>query len=498
MKYFPIIGLEIHCELKTRTKMFCACLNDPNQTIPNKNICPLCTGQPGSLPVPNKKAIEYTIKAGLALNCQISSESKFDRKNYYYPDLPKGYQISQFDKPFCFNGFLKVGLRKIRIKRIHLEEDTAKLLHYESGGVGSSFSLIDFNRSGVPLLELVTEADIVSGWEASEMAKWLQVLFKKYLQISDADMEKGQMRVEANISLSTQKDPKNLPNYKVEIKNLNSFKAVREAIDFEIKRQQTLLSKGKAVKQETRGWDEDKKETFPQRFKEQAEDYRYFPEPDIPPIIIKTGDVKADKPQNFIDLEKIKKSLPQLPWQRKDFFISEYNLSEKEADFFVFEKELGDYFEAVIANLQTFNKNKEVIKLAANYIISRLQSLILNESEIRNSLERVNPKNFAKLVDLIYQGKISSTIAQTVLQEMLNTGADPDSIIESKSLSQISDSSLLESVISEVVNENQKAVADFKAGKKEILMFLVGQVMKKTSGKANPKIAQELLLKKLS
>ncbi len=493
LKFYPIIGLEIHCELKTQTKMFCACLNEPDCLTPNKNICPLCSGQPGSLPVPNKKAIIYTIKTGLALNCEIATISKFDRKNYYYPDLPKGYQISQYDKPLCQNGYLNIGsnpTRKIRIKRIHIEEDTGKLLH----SLKENISLIDYNRSGVPLMELVTEPDFSSGEEASEFAKTLQVLFKKYLKISDADMEKGHLRVEANISLSN--NPKEIPDYKVEIKNLNSFKALRDAIDFEINRQASLLKNNEAILQETRGWDQEKRETFPQRFKEEAQDYRYFPEPDIPPIKITHNQSAIKDDENQIYLDEIIQSLPELPWERKNRFQKEYNLSEKDAEFFVFEKEMGDYFEEVVSELKSLNKNKESIKLAANYIISRLQKLI-SESFVSIEHLKITPENFAKLIHLISQNKISSTGAQILLEEMFKTGANPNYIIESRGLKQISDENFLEQIVKEVINENPKAVADFKGGKKEILMFLVGQVMKKTSGKANPQIAKTLFEKQL-
>ncbi len=492
-KFYPIIGLEIHCELKTQTKMFCACLNEPDCLTPNKNICPLCAGQPGSLPVPNKKAIIYTIKAGLAFNCEIATISKFDRKNYYYPDLPKGYQISQYDKPLCQNGYLNIGsnpTKKIRIKRIHIEEDTGKLLHL----IKENISLIDYNRSGVPLMELVTEPDFSSGEEASEFAKTLQVLFKKYLKISDADMEKGHLRVEANISLSS--NPKEIPDYKVEIKNLNSFKALRDAIDFEINRQASLLKNNEAILQETRGWDQEKRETFPQRFKEEAQDYRYFPEPDIPPIKIIHNQSAIKDDENQIYLDEIIQSLPELPWQRKNRFQKEYNLSERDAEFFVFEKEIGDYFEEVVSELKSLNKNKESIKLAANYIISRLQKLI-SESFISIEYLKITPENFAKLIHLISQNKISSSGAQVVLEEMFKTGANPNYIIESRGLKQISDENFLEQIVKEVIDENSKAVADFKKGKKEILMFLVGQVMKKTSGKANPQIAKTLFQKQL-
>jgi len=353
-EYFPTIGLEIHAELKTKTKMFCSCLNDPEEKRPNINICPICLGHPGTLPVINEEAVKKVIKVGLALNCEISKHSFFERKNYFYPDLPKGYQISQYQVPLCKNGFLEIDGRKIRIRRVHLEEDTGRLLHQKN------YSLVDFNRAGVPLMELVTEPDIKSAKEARKFAQELQLILK-YLGVSDADMEKGQMRTEANVSLSKKE---NELGTKVEIKNLNSFKAVEEAIEYEIARQTEILKNKKKVIQETRGWDDVKKQTFSQREKEEAKDYRYFPEPDLPPLEI-TPEMIAS----------IRAEIPELPQQRRERFKKEYQLDEKSIEIFVQQKELGEFFEKVISELPPNLNQKDLlamIKLSANYIISDL------------------------------------------------------------------------------------------------------------------------------
>jgi len=338
----PIIGLEIHVELKTKRKMFCDCKNESEEKLPNINICPICLGHPGTLPSPNKKAIEMVLKVGKALNCQFNEISKFDRKNYFYPDLPKGYQISQYDLPFCFNGFLKIGERKIRIRRIHLEEDTARSIHFKDK------SLIDFNRAGIPLMELVTEPDIRSAKEAKKFCQELQLILR-YLEVSEANMEKGQMRCEVNISLKNQKSNLKSQKYKVEIKNLNSFRAVEEAIEYEIKRQTELIKKGKRLVQETRGWDPEKKQTFSQRFKEEESDYRYFPEPDLPLIDLKK-----------FDLEKIFLEIPELPEEKRERFKKEYpDLKSEEIEVLIEEKQGADFFEETVSEAKHLLKGKE-------------------------------------------------------------------------------------------------------------------------------------------
>jgi aspartyl-tRNA(Asn)/glutamyl-tRNA(Gln) amidotransferase subunit B len=474
MKLIPIIGLEIHVELKTKSKMFCSCKNDPDERHPNLNVCPICMGHPGTLPVINEEAVKKVIKTGLALNCQISNFSFFERKNYFYPDLPKGYQISQYSTPLCKNGFLEIEGRKIRIRRVHLEEDTARLIHEKN------YSLVDFNRAGIPLMELVTEPDIRSAKEARKFAEELHLILR-YLDVSEADMEKGQMRIEANISLT--KDERKLGT-KVEIKNLNSFRAVERAIDFEIKRQEKVLSQGKKVIQETRGWDPVAEITLVQRKKEEAHDYRYFPEPDLPPLEIT---------QEMI--EKIRAEIPELPQQKRERFKREYGLDEKAIEIFVKDKGFGEYFEKVVSEFEP-NLSRErlskLIKLATNYLITDLQGLLKGASVTGEDF-LITPENFAQFIILIEEGKISSKIAKIILEEMFKTGADPSHVIEEKGLILITDEAEIEKIVRQVISENQKAVSDFEKGKETALQFLIGKIMAKTKGKANPKIAKDVL-----
>jgi aspartyl-tRNA(Asn)/glutamyl-tRNA(Gln) amidotransferase subunit B len=487
MKYRPVIGLEIHVELKTKTKMFCNCLNDPGETRPNLNICPVCLGHPGTLPVINQEAVKKTIKTGLALNCKIPLFSKFDRKNYFYPDLPKGYQISQKYIPLCKKGFLKVNKRKIKIKEIHLEEDTGRLIHPE----GEDYSLVDFNRAGVPLMELVTEPDLDSAKEARSFAEELRLILR-YLEVSDADMEKGQMRVEVNISLSPLQrgeDSNRGLGTKVEIKNLNSFKAVEGAIDYEIKRQEKALRAGKKITQETRGWDNVKNRTISQREKEYAQDYRYFPEPDLPQIKWRTKE----------DIKEIKAELPELPRKKRERFKKEYKLSNKEIEVLVQNKELGEYFEKIISELPPKLPREKLLKLTrltSNYLITDLQGL-LKGKRVSDKDFLITPENFAEFVVLIHEGEISSKIAKTLLPEMLKTGTDPSHIIEEKGLVQISDEFVITDTASEVISENPKAVSDYKKGKKESLEFLIGQMMAKEKGRIDPKTARKEIKKRL-
>jgi len=507
MEHQPILGLEIHAELRTKSKMFCNCRNNPNARIPNSETCPICMGHPGTLPVINKEAVRKTIKTGLALNCNIPEDSKFDRKNYFYPDLPKGYQISQYDKPFCKQGYLKIDDKKIRITRVHLEEDTGRLIHpvrdsrssektqnknISNGVHEKGSSLVDFNRAGIPLMELVTEPDLNSAKEARKFAEELRLILR-YLRVSDADMEKGQMRVEVNISLSKDKNM----GTKVEIKNLNSFKIVEKAIDYEIERQTEVLDKGKKVVQETRGWDETKGITVSQREKEEAHDYRYFPEPDLPTLHL-------DK--KFI--QEIKAEIPELPQKRRGRLAQEYNLGEKAIEIFTFYKDLGEYFEKVMSELRNWIKETEMkrevkkdeflklTKLATNYIITDLQGLLKGASVVGEDF-LITPENFAEFVTLIYKGRISSKIAKTVLEEMFKTGADPSHIIEEKGLTQVTDTGEIEKIIKEVISKNPKAIEDYKKGKENALQFLVGQVMAATRGRAKPDSVQKLLKKLL-
>jgi len=477
MEYKPTIGLEIHAELKTNSKMFCGCKNDPDEKRPNFNVCPICTAQPGTLPVANEEAIKKVIKTGLALNCSVSENSKFDRKNYFYPDLPKGYQISQYDQPLCTGGFLEIEGHKIRITRIHLEEDTGSLVHPD----GTDYSLVNLNRAGVPLMELVTEPDITSGKEAREFAQELQIILK-YLGVSDADMEKGQMRVEVNISISKGKTL----GTKVEIKNLNSFKVVEKAVDFEIRRQEEVLNSGEKIIQETRGWHDKKEITFSQREKEEAHDYRYFPEPDLPPMNF-----------NSIFIEDIQKTMPELPEQKRERFKKEYGLDEASVEFFVANKDLSGYFEEVVSEFEEWTEeqdnHKKASKLVANYLISDIQGLLGGKEFVEKEF-KITPENFAEFVKMIFKGEISSKVAKMVLLDMFNNGSDPSQFIEDNNLKQMSDDTELEKIIKEIIEKYPKPVEDFKAGKQNALQFLTGQVMAKTRGTANPEKVRELLI----
>jgi len=487
MKYIPVIGMEVHAELKTKSKMFCDSKNGlGEEKEPNIHICPVCTGQPGTLPYPNKQAIDFVQLAGLALNCELNLRSKFDRKNYFYPDLPKGYQISQYDQPFCGMGYLEVAGKKIGITRIHLEEDTGKLIH----PAGTNYTLVDFNRAGVPLMELVTEPDIESGEEARLFCQKLRQIFR-YLQISDADMEKGNMRCEVNISLYKEGKEK-LSGTKVEVKNINSFKFVEKAINYEIERQTELLEKGEKIVQETRGWDSNRNATVSQRKKESAHDYRYFPEPDIPPF---------EFTAQYI--EELREKLPELPDSKSKRFKEEFNLPEKDVEILTSERDLADYFEEVISDLEEkinsheFNLPKDkIIKLSANYIITELQKhLVKNNETIRDI--KITPENYAEFIGFIASGKINSSAAQTVLQEMYRNGSDPSQVIEEKNLMQMEDDGELEKMIEDVLKANEKSVEDYKSGKQNAFQFLIGQVMAATKGKANPKTAMDMLRKKL-
>jgi len=490
MEFQPTIGLEIHAHLKTKSKMFCSSPNNPDEKLPNVNVCPVCMGHPGVLPVINEAAVQKTIKAGLALNCQIAKFSKFDRKNYFYPDLPKGYQISQYDLPFCQKGHLKISGKKIRITRMHLEEDAGKLVHDEETGV----TLVDFNRAGVPLIELVTEPGITSGKEARAFAEELRLIFR-YLGASDADMEKGQMRVEVNISLQNPETSEQLGT-KVEIKNLNSFKVVEQAIDYEIERQKVLLEEGQPVVQETRGWDEVKQRTVPQRTKEEAQDYRYFPEPDLPPM-------------TFTDeqIARWRAELPELPALRRLRFAQEYGLPESDIEVLIQNKDLGHYYEKASSEFLAWleaedrqphskEEKEKFYKLAANYLLTDLNALVQAAMLPIKELQ-ITPENFAEFITMIYEGKITSKSAKEILKEMFQTGKDPSNIVDEKGLSQVSDEKEIEKAVDKVIEENLKPVGDYKKGKQEALQFLVGKVMAATKGKANPGVARKVLTKKL-
>ncbi len=477
--YNPVIGIEIHVQLKTKSKMFCSCVNNPEVREPNIYVCPVCLGHPGTLPVTNEKAVMQVLKTGRALNCEIRDVSRFDRKNYFYPDLPKGYQISQDRRPLCFHGRLDIGGKNIRINRIHLEEDTGRLVHDEKKG----YSLVDFNRAGVPLMELVTEADIRSAEEARKFAEELRLIFR-YIDVSDANMDQGQMRVEVNISLSHMEGRK---GRRVEIKNLNSFRAVYYATQYEIVRQKKIIERGEKVLQETRGWDENKGRTFSQREKEEAYDYRYFPEPDLPPLYL--NEEPFNKEEVVLEVE--------LPREKRKRFLEEYGIEyPQELENFIENRELGNYFEEVVMKaLDILEKKgkktkKEIAGTAKSYLLTELLGILSGRS-IREAF--IPAEYFAEFVILIYKNEISSKIAKTVLKEMVTTNKTPAEIIKEKDLSQISDEDEIKRVVLDVLKENEEAVRDYKEGKKEALQFLVGKVMAKTKGRAAPEEVNRFL-----
>lgn len=493
-KYQPVIGMEVHVQAKTRSKMFCRCTNDPFCKKPNVHTCPTCMGLPGALPVPNEQAILAVMELGAALNCQIADYSCFDRKSYFYPDLPKGYQISQYDSPFCLNGHLHINGKKIRINRVHLEEDAGKNFHPK----GTDFTLVDLNRAGVPLMELVTEPDIENAEEARKFCQELQLVLR-YLGIADADMEKGQMRCEANISLVSikAKGAKKLAGTKVEVKNLNSFKAVERSIDYEIKRQQRILERGEKVAGETRGWSEGKQATVSQRSKEEASEYRYFPEPDIPPIF-------TDKKL----VEKLINELPELPEEFRLRVKKEYGLNAETIEVLVFNKELGNYFEDAASELRSWWEDTHVgtmrrpvptgtYQLLANYIVTEIKKCWVSGKNAAGKF-KCTPENLAELIVMLRENKINSSAAQTILARMLKKGGDPSQIAEEKDLVQISDTGALAETIDKVLKKNPGPLEDLKAGKDKTLQFLIGQVMKETRGKANPQVVAEIIKKKVS
>ena len=469
-----IIGIEVHAQLKTKTKLFCGCSTKFGQT-PNRNTCPICLGLPGVLPVINKKAVEFVIKTGIVLNCEIANFSIFARKNYYYPDLPKNYQISQYENPLCKNGECEIKnnnlKKKIRIKRVHLEEDAAKLIH-----ILGSKSAIDYNRTGIPLMEIVTEPDINSPDEAYEyLVKLRDILV--YLDTCDGNMEEGSFRCEPNISLRKKGDIE--LGVKTELKNLNSFKAVRLGLEYEIKRQTEILKIGERVMQETRRWDDEKEITYPMRSKEEAHDYRYFPEPDLVPIII-------DKEW----VCEIKNTLPELPDEKRERFIRDFNLPEYDAQVLTSSKYLADYFEKICKIYPSH-------KIVSNWIMSELLKL-LNLEKLDILECKITTDNFSNMLKMIDKGIISGKIAKTVFEEMFYTGKEPELIVKEKELLQITDEDELLKTIDEVLKENKKVVDEYKSVKERAFGFLVGQVMKKTSGLANPQIVNKFLKDKLS
>ncbi len=473
MNYIPTIGLEIHAELNTNTKMFCDCLNNDKEIEPNKNVCPVCMGHPGALPKPNKQAIESVIKTGFALNCGINKHSKFDRKNYFYPDLPKAFQISQYDLPLCKKGKIELKSGKmVEITRIHLEEDTARLIHPNSN---EKYTLVDFNRSGVPLMELVTEPCFSSAEDVVEFAKEFQLILKS-VGVSDADMERGHLRLEANISISSKedKDKGNLGT-KVEVKNLNSFNSIFGAIQYEIKRQEKALEKKEEIIQETRGWDEDKQKTISQRTKESAHDYRYFPEPDIPPIKL-TDEY----------LNNVKSRVGELPSEKRNRLSTEYNLSENETELFIENIDYSNFFEKSVSELGSLIDAPD-INLIYNYLTSDIRGI---EKEFGICLDdsKITPHMLAHAVYLIQENKISSRAAKDSIKEAFLNGIDPEKFITENNLFSVSDEGELEKIIQEVIDENNKVWHDYEEGKDSAVQFLIGQVMSKTKGKADPSI----------
>ena len=522
-EYGVTIGMEVHAELRTKTKMFCSCKNDPDEKHPNINICPVCVGHPGTLPVANGQAIKHVQRVGLAIKGELQKNSQFDRKNYFYPDIPKGYQISQYQHPLVLWG----SLNGIKITRVHLEEDTARSIH-ESRNMKPkaerNFSLVDFNRAGVPLMELVTEPDITSAKQAKDFVEELQLLLQ-HLGASEANMEKGEMRCEANISVYL--GAEHLSGTKVEVKNLNSFRAVEKAIEYEIKRQINLLEKGEKVRQETRGWDENKQVTFSQRSKESAHDYRYFSEPDLPPMEF-----------NEAYFDELQKTIPELPAQKRVRLADEYKLEPIAVDILIRDRALASFWEKMATELmelvislptaqvlqdlaQTDGASRAIpqqrdmrvlakpgaeanesaskefliaLKLAANYFTSDLLGLI-KEKQIPAGELLVEPKNFAELIKMIMKKEITSRVAKDVLRHMVEEGGDPSNWVEKLGLVQMSDTGALEETARKVISQNESAVSDYKKGKEQALKFLIGQMMKETKGVANPEATREVLTK---
>ena len=483
-----IIGLEVHAQLQTRSKMFCCCSTDYASAPPNTHVCPVCLGMPGVLPVINQQAIEYTAMTALALHCSITEFTRFDRKSYPYPDLMKGYQISQYDSPIGLKGWLNIEVddevKKIGITRVHLEEDVAKLTH-RTGSDGETYSLVDVNRSGVPLMEIVGEPDLRSPEEARQYLIKLRSILR-YLGVSTANMEEGSFRCDANISLLPEGESKFTA--KVEVKNMNSFRAVYHALEYEAQRQRRVFMDGGELFQETRGWDDETGKTVTQRGKEYADDYRYFPEPDLPPLLLSREWV-----------EEIKARLPELPEAKRDRFMEEYGLPLYDATLLTNTKEMADYFENCMKTAETSNlPAAERAKLFSNWILGEFSRIMNAENiDVPDLAKRISNERLGGLLVLESQGVINTATAKSVFAEMYNTGKSAKAIIEEKGLNQITDSSEIEEAVSQALAANPQAIADFKKGKETALKFLVGQVMRATRGRANPQLANELLEKKL-
>lgn len=490
--YEIVIGLEVHAELLTESKLFCGC-STRFGAEPNTHVCPVCLGLPGVLPVLNEKAIAYAAKAALALSCAVAEKSKFDRKNYFYPDLPKAYQISQYDLPLALRGHLDVAVdgrvRRIGITRLHLEEEAGKSVHSGETIIGSEYSLEDYNRTGIPLIEIVSEPDIRTPEEARVYLESLKSILR-YAEVSDCKMEEGSLRCDANISLR----PRGQKEFgtKTEIKNMNSFRAVQKALEYEADRQTEVLDEGGRIVQETRTWDEGRGITVTMRSKEEAQDYRYFPEPDLPPLVLTRDWV-----------ENIRATLPELPASRRRRFIEEYGLPEYDAGLITESKAMAEFFEtaargyAQVDGKEPKADSKADPKAVANWVMGEFTRLLkANNLDVEQS--PISPAHLAGMLRLMDEGVISGKIAKTVFEDMFATGKDAKAIVQEKGLIQITDTSAIEAVVAEVIAANPKSVEDFRAGKEKAIGFLVGQVMKETRGKANPGLVNELLRKKLS
>jgi len=474
--YEAIIGLEVHAEMQTKSKMFCGCpVVDNTIAEPNVAVCPVCAGMPGMLPVVNQRAVEYGIKVALALGCEINPRSIFARKNYFYPDLPKGYQISQYEEPLARNGTLAIrtsqGVRTIRVRRVHLEEDTGKLTHVDGA------SLIDLNRAGVPLLEIVSEPDIRSAEEAHAYGEALRSILR-YLGVNSGNMQKGVIRFEANVSVRPVGSDE--LRTRTEVKNLNSFRALRGAVDYEIQRQIHLHEKGQPVIQQTMGWDENKQQTYTQRVKEEEDDYRYFPEPDLPPLVVEASWV-----------EEIRSRLPELPAAKTVRFVAEYGLSEYDAEVLVAEQEVADYFERIVT------ASGVPAKTAVNWISGEIFGWLNQSGETVNSL-KVSPEALGELLQLIEKGEINQNTGKSVLTEMLQSGQSASEIVEAKGLRQVSDQDRITEMIEAVLDETPEQVAAYLGGKESLLNWFFGQVMRAAKGQANPQIVREMLNQQLA
>ena len=483
MEYEAVIGLEVHAELLTRSKMFCSCpVVDLTEAEPNTAVCEVCAGMPGTLPVVNRRAVEYALRVALALDCHIARESVFARKNYFYPDLPKGYQISQYELPLATQGRLPIrtsrGERAVRIRRVHLEEDTGKLTHVE--GPAGAYSLVDLNRAGVPLLEIVSEPDMHTVEEVRSYARGLRQLLR-YLGVNTGDMQKGLLRFEANVSVR----PKGSTELgtRVEIKNLNSFKALEEAVAFEIRRQIQVLEAGGRVEQETLGWDEARRVTVPQRGKEEAHDYRYFPEPDLPPLVVEEA-----------WLEEVRAGMPELPWEKFRRFREEYGLPEYEATLLTADRPVAEYFEAAVREAQRHGVAEPL--RVAHWMTGELFRL-LNDRGLSIEQAPVPPGELAALLGFLQRGEINKNTAQRVLAEMFDTGRRAMQIIEERGLRQVSDEDRIRRWVEEVLQAHPQEVAKYVKGKEGVANWLFGQVMRKARGQANPPVVRKFLMERL-